>query len=189
MSDTAHQEKHFESYIVSKLEAQGWKVGETAQYDTERALYADDLIAWLEGIRPRREVGQAQEGQRRPRLDTLMDRLTKALETHGRFRCCVKASPLPGVGILISEAAPEDMRNADVLKRYAANILRVVPQLQYHPSRKLAIDLVLFINGIPVATVELKTDFTQSAEAAMDQYRTDRLPYDPRPTPRGTADV
>jgi type I restriction enzyme R subunit len=80
----------------------------------------------------------------------------------------------------LSEAAPEDKRNADVLKRYAANILRVVPQLQYHPSRKLAIDLVLFINGIPVATVELKTDFTQSAEAAMDQYRTDRLPYDPK---------
>ena len=48
MSDTAHQEKHFESYIVSKLEAQGWKVGETTKYDTERALYAEDLIAWLE---------------------------------------------------------------------------------------------------------------------------------------------
>lgn len=78
----------------------------------------------------------------------------------------------------MSEAAPEDKRNADVLQRYAANILRVVPQLQYHPSRKLAIDLVLFINGLPVATVELKTDFTQSADAAMDQYRTDRLPYD-----------
>jgi type I restriction enzyme R subunit len=39
---------------------------------------------------------------------------------------------------------------------------------------------VLFINGIPVATVELKTDFTQSAEAAMEQYKTDRLPYDPK---------
>ena len=68
-------------------------------------------------------------------------------------------------------------RNGDLVF-FGANILRVVPQLQYHPSRKLAIDLVLFINGIPVATVELKTDFTQSAEAAMDQYRTDRLPYE-----------
>ena len=48
MSDTAHQEKHFENYIVSKLEAKGWKVGETTKYDTDRALYADDLIAWLE---------------------------------------------------------------------------------------------------------------------------------------------
>ena len=39
MSDTAHQEKHFESYIVSPLVAQGWLVGESAKYDTERAMY------------------------------------------------------------------------------------------------------------------------------------------------------
>jgi type I restriction enzyme R subunit len=181
MSDTAHQEKHFESYIVSKLEAQGWKVGETAKYDTERALYADDLDCLAGSLQPRREVGQAQEGQRRPRLEVLMDRLAKALETHGTVQVLRQGFSIAGVRhIDLTEAAPEDKRNADVLKRYAANILRVVPQLQYHPSRKLAIDLVLFINGIPVATVELKTDFTQSAEAAMDQYRTDRLPYDPK---------
>ena len=36
--DTAHQEKHFEHYIDTKLVAQGWKLGETGQYDTERAL-------------------------------------------------------------------------------------------------------------------------------------------------------
>jgi type I restriction enzyme R subunit len=110
-----------------------------------------------------------------------MDRLAKALETHGTVQVLRQGFSIAGCGhIDLSEAAPEDKRNADVLKRYAANILRVVPQLQYHPSRKLAIDLVLFINGIPVATVELKTDFTQSADAAMDQYRTDRLPYDPK---------
>ena len=39
-----------------------------------------------------------------------------------------------------------------------------------------SIDLVLFLNGIPVATVELKTDFTQSAQHAKDQYAKDRLP-------------
>ena len=110
-----------------------------------------------------------------------MDRLSKALETHGTVQVLRQGFSIAGCGhIDLSEAAPEDKRNADVLKRYAANILRVVPQLQYHPSRKLAIDLVLFINGIPVATVELKTDFTQSAEAAMEQYRSDRLPYDPK---------
>ena len=47
MSDTAHQEKHFENYIVTKLAEQGWLVGDTRHYDTERALYPDDLIAWL----------------------------------------------------------------------------------------------------------------------------------------------
>ena len=180
MSDTAHQEKHFENYVVSKLEAQGWKVGSTLHYDTERAVYADDLIAWIEATQPEKWEKLQKDNAGRAR-EVLMDRLAKALETHGTVQVLRQGISIAGCGhIDLSEAAPEDKRNADVLKRYAANILRVVPQLQYHPSRKLAIDLVLFINGIPVATVELKTDFTQSAEAAMDQYRTDRLPYDPK---------
>ena len=83
MSDTAHQEKHFESYIVSKLEAQGWKVGETAQYDTERAWYAGDLIAWLEGPGQGEKWAKLKKDNGDRALDTLMDRLTKALETHG----------------------------------------------------------------------------------------------------------
>ena len=179
MSDTAHQEKHFESYIVSKLETQGWKVGETAKYDTERALYADDLIAWLEASGHGEKWAKLKKDNGDRALDVLMDRLAKALETHGTVQVLRQGFSIAGCGhIDLSEAAPEDKRNADVMKRYAAQILRVVPQLQYHPSRKLAIDLVLFINGIPVATIELKTDFTQSAEAAMDQYRTDRLPFD-----------
>jgi type I site-specific restriction-modification system R (restriction) subunit len=63
---------------------------------------------------------------------------------------------------MTARLAPEDKRNAAVIERYQANILRVVPELKYHPAREFAIDLVLFINGLPVATVELKTDFTQS---------------------------
>ena len=79
----------------------------------------------------------------------------------------------------MSESAPEDKRNEDVLHRYASNRLRLVPQLKYHPGRELAIDLGLFVNGLPVATVELKTDFTQSAERSREQYKNDRLPIDP----------
>ena len=180
MSDTEHQEKHFESYVVSKLKAQGWKVGDTTKYDTEYALYPEDLIAWLEATQPEKWEKLQKDNKGRA-LEVLMDRLGKALEKHGTIHSLRQGFAIAGCGqIDLSEAAPEDKRNADVLKRYAANILRVVPQLQYHPSRKLAIDLVFFINGLPVATVELKTDFTQSAEAAMEQYKTDRLPYDPK---------
>ena len=178
MSDTAHQEKYFEQYVVSKLQEQGWQVGDTLHYDTERAIYPDDLIAWLEATQPEKWEKLCKDNGDRAR-NVLMDRLAKALEKNGTMHVLRQGFSIAGCGhIDISEAAPEDMRNADVLKRYAANILRVVPQLQYHPARKLAIDLVFFINGLPVATVELKTDFTQSAAAAMEQYRTDRLPYD-----------
>ena len=180
MSETAHQEKHFESYVVAKLAAQGWKVGETSQYDTERALYPEDVVAWLQATQKAKwEKLCKDNGDRAQNL--LLDKVASALDKHGTVQVLRQGLPIAGCGhIDLSEAAPEDRRNEDVLKRYAANILRVVPQLQYHPSRKLAIDLVLFINGIPVATVELKTDFTQSAESAMEQYRNDRLPYDPK---------
>ncbi|PKY09806.1 restriction endonuclease [Acidithiobacillus marinus] len=178
--NTAHQEKYFEAYVVSKLEAQGWQIGSTLQYDTERALYPGDLIAWLEATQPEKWAKlQKDNGERAS--EVLMDRLAKALEQHGTMQVIRNGFSIAGCGhIDLTEAAPEDKRNETVQKRYAANIPRVVPQLEYHPSRKLAIDLVLFINGIPVATVELKTDFTQSAEAAMEQYKSDRLPYDPK---------
>ena len=181
MSDTAHQEKHFEDYVVGKLHAQGWKIGDTRHYDTERALYPDDLISWLKDSDQGEKWVKLQKDNGERAREVLMDRLAKTLETHGTMLVLRKGFSIAGCGhIDLCEAAPEDKRNETVMKRYAANILRVVPQLKYHPSRELAIDLVLFINGIPVATIELKTDFTQSAEAAMDQYRTDRIPFDPK---------
>ncbi len=180
MTDTAHQEKHFESYIVNKLKEQGWEVGHTDQYDTESALYPKDIEAWLKTSQPK-VWDKLVEGHGSKALDHLIIQLVKALEDpkRGTIHVLRRGISIAGCGqIDLSEGAPEDKRNAEVVRRYDANILRVVPQLQYHPTRKLAIDLVFFINGIPVATVEVKTDFTQSAEAAMEQYRTDRLPID-----------
>ena len=80
--DTAHQEKHFEHYIVSRLVAQGWKLGETSQYDTERALYPEDLVAWLEASGQGNkwakliELNHGNAGKAR---EVLMDRLANAL--------------------------------------------------------------------------------------------------------------
>ena len=178
--DTAHQEKHFEAYIVQQLQNQGWQVGDTRHYDTERALYPDDLVAWLDATQPDKWAKLCKDHPADPR-GALMDRLAKTLEADGTVQALRRGFAIAGCGhIDLSEAAPEDARNAEVTKRYQANILRVVPQLKYHPARELAIDLVFFINGVPVATVEVKTDFTQSAAAAVDQYKNDRLPQDPK---------
>lgn len=180
MSTTDHQEKHFESYIVNKLKEQGWLVGSTNKYDIEHALYPDDLIDWIKVTQPAKWDKLIKDHKDKAQ-NVLMERLVKELDRVGTVTVLRKGIKIAGCGdIDISEGAPEDKRNADTIKRYKANRLRVVPQLQYHPSRKLAIDLVFFINGLPVATVELKTDFTQSSDAAMDQYRNDRLPYDPK---------
>lgn len=180
MSDTAHREKEFENYIVKKLHEQGWVVGDTKHYDIEHALYPEDLMSWLKATQKAKwEKLEAMNGSNAE--ETFMARLATALEEKGTIHTLRRGFSIAGCGhIDMSEAEPEDKRNETVLHRYASNILRVVPQLKYHPAREFAIDLVFFLNGIPVATVEVKTDFTQDAEEAIIQYKRDRLPYDPK---------
>lgn len=177
---TAHHETHLENYIVEKLVAQGWERGVSSNYDRDFAFYPEDLVGWLKDTQPAKwEKLAALNGEKAQRV--LMTRLEQAMEKHGTIQVLRRGFDIAGCGhIDVSEAAPEDKRNKDVLSRYAANRLRVVPQLRYTNAKDFEIDLVLFINGIPVATVEVKTDFTQSAQAAIEQYRQDRLPVDPR---------
>jgi hypothetical protein len=64
-----------------------------------------------------------------------------------------------------------------------------VRQVRYSSANENCIDLVLFLNGIPVATTELKTDFTQSIDDAIDQYRFDRNPRPKGAECRATAQL
>lgn len=178
-TDTAHRERYFEEYIVKQLGARGWLVGDTSGYDQSHALYPDDLVEWIKATQPRVwEKLVAGNGDKA--IASLMDRLAQSLEREGTVQVLRNGVRLAGAGeIVLSESRPEDARDPSALERYKANRLRVVPQLKYRPGSQLAIDLVFFINGIPVATVEVKTDFTQSAGAAVGQYKSDRLPMDP----------
>jgi type I restriction enzyme R subunit len=179
MSDL-HHEKHLETYVISKLHEQGWKVGASDHYDADYAMYPEDLETWLIATQ-KDKWKKLVAGNGAKARQTLMARLEKEIVARGTIDVLRNGFSIAGCGAIdMSEAAPEDKRNSDILHRYASNILRVVPQLKYHPGRELAIDLGLFLNGLPVATVELKTDFTQSAESAREQYKKDRLPVDPK---------
>jgi type I restriction enzyme R subunit len=178
-TDTAHREKYFEEYLVKQLAARGWLVGDTSGYDQNHALYPDDLVEWIRVTQPKKweKLGTTNGGKA---TATLIDRLAQSLEKDGTVQVLRNGLKLAGAGeIALSEGQPEDERDPTAWERYKANRLRVVPQLRYRPGSQLAIDLVFFINGLPVATVEVKTDFTQSAAAAVEQYKNDRLPTDP----------
>jgi type I restriction enzyme R subunit len=173
-----HHECELESHIVEQLAASGWQVGDPTQYDKARALYPADVVAWLKSSQPlawdklTKLNGAGTE-------TTVLDRLAKALDSKdgGTVVVIRDGFQIAGAGTLkMSESLPEDDRNETTKERYALNILRVVPQVRYSLDNENAIDLVLFINGIPVATVELKTDFTQSVWAAVKQYQQDRQP-------------
>lgn len=178
----AHHEVHLETYVVKKLVESGWVEGNNSHYDAVRALYPEDVMSWIKKSQPdtwekltRLNGGDAQKA--------LLDRLDKVLsaKTGGTMKVLRQGFDMAGCGnIAMSQAAPEDERNAKEVQKYQDNILRVVRQLKYCPTREWAIDLGFFINGLPVATVELKTDFTQAIDDAIFQYKQDRLPVDPK---------
>ena len=174
----AHHEIKFEEFIVDQLTDNGWLEGDHAHYDRQLALYPEDVIGWIRDSQP-----QAWEKLNRIHKDSaekvVLERLATSLaaKSGGTVKVLRRGFGVAGGGtIQMSQAMPEDARNEMVLKRYAANRLRIVRQLRYSLDNENAIDLVAFINGIPVATFELKTDFTQSVDAAREQYRTDRKP-------------
>ncbi|WP_044527713.1 type I restriction endonuclease subunit R [Herbaspirillum sp. B65] len=173
-----HHECELERHIVEQLEASGWKVGDPAAYDKARALYPADVVTWLKSSQETAwKKLESLNGANTER--TVLDRLVKVLEAKdgGTVVVLRDGFQLAGAGTLkMSESLPEDERNETVAQRYACNILRVVPQVHYSLDNENAIDLVFFINGLPVATVELKTDFTQSVFAAIKQYKEDREP-------------
>ncbi|MFA6961977.1 MAG: type I restriction endonuclease [Opitutaceae bacterium] len=97
-----------------------------------------------------------------------------------------------GTRFFLCQFKPEHDLNPAPLARYAKNRLRIVPELVYSPgatdaefattglkAKAYRIDLVLFVNGIPVATLELKSEFNQAADRAIKQYKSARLPADP----------
>ena len=110
--------------------------------------------------------------------EMLLNRLRDQLDARGTLDVLRHGVELMGVkGVLkLAEFKPALAVNADILARYQANRLRVVRQVRYSLHNENCLDLVLFLNGVPVATVELKTDFTQSIGDAIDQYRFDRQP-------------
>ena len=180
-----HKEISFENEICQHLGANGWLYaeGDAAGYDRARALFPADVQAWVQATQPKAwEVMVKNHGAKAG--DTLLARLRDQLDQRGTLDVLRHGIELLGLKtpLKLAEFKPALAINEDILARYAANRLRVVRQVRYSLHNENSIDLVLFLNGLPVATVELKTDFTQSIGDAIDQYRFDR-----NPKPKGQA--
>lgn len=187
-----HLEFVLENEIAEHLAANGWLYSPTdAGYDRELALFPDDVLGWLEESQPTEFAKVVRptdtDAQRNAAARAILTRLAKSLDLDplkngGTIRLMHEGFsmvPLHGAAVKfrMAQFRPATTQNPDTLEAYAKMRVRVVRQVRYsvkHPNK--ALDLVLFVNGIPVATVELKTDFTQPVENAVDQYRFDRSP-------------
>jgi type I restriction enzyme, R subunit len=82
-----------------------------------------------------------------------------------------------GVKLKLAFMPPSSGLNEEVTRQYQTNIFTITRQVPYNPKSKETIDTVLFLNGIPIATLELKNPLTgQNVQNAVWQYRNDRDP-------------
>jgi type I site-specific restriction-modification system R (restriction) subunit len=176
-----HKEISFEDEIANHLASNGWiyNVGDGVNYDRTRALFPSDLVAWLKDTQPK-SWDSLQKTHGANAETVLLDRVRKQLDDRGTLDVLRYGVEMIGLRAPLSLAQfkPALAMNAEILAKYHANRLRVVRQVRYSLHNENSIDLVLFLNGIPVATTELKTNFTQSVTDAIDQYKFDR---DPKP--------
>ncbi len=185
MTGALHQEISFEDEVCTVLNNAGWlySFGDAQAYDRARALFPADLVDWVKTAQPKtweallKSHGAAAEA-------VLLDRVRKSLNDRGTLDVIRNGVEMVGVksSIAMAQFKPAMGMNPEIVARYQANRLRVIRQVRYSLANQNCFDLVLFLNGIPVATVELKTDFTQSVEDAVNQYKFDR-----NPRPKGGA--
>lgn len=186
----AHTEATFEREIAEHLAANGWLYSaDDTGYDKERALFPDDIRNWLHDTQPDAfdkivrptDPAAKQEADFTRLLDTITKSRNASLE-HGGGTLAALRTQLRHVStrFTMSQAKPADTMNPATMERYAKVRLRVMRQVHYSVARpNRSIDLVLFVNGIAVATIELKTDFTQSVTQGEAQYAHSRHPTDP----------
>jgi len=166
-----HKERQFQIEIVQHLTSHNYGEGDASGYDRELALYPDDLTSYIKSTQAQAyEKMRKREGSKTD--EVLCKHVAKEMDKYGSLHCLKKEVKYIGSKFKLCQFKPE-LHNPDTQAKYDANILRVVQEVTTK-SGKERIDLVLFINGIPIATLELKTDFTQNVQDAIKQYKYDR---------------
>jgi type I restriction enzyme R subunit len=176
---TSVKEEGLESLIVNAMTNFGWIAGTNSDYDREYAVDLKQLTEFLETTQKKAAADlelRIDGPVRRKFLAQLQGEITRrgTIEvmrkgvSHGRHH----------VELYYATGSPE---NKEAVARHAANRFSITRQLRYsREETKRALDLALFINGLPVATFELKNSLTkQTVEDAVEQYKRDR---DPRET-------
>lgn len=196
-------ERVFQDDMIAQMLVDGWLLGEPSGYDRELALYSEDVIGFVKDTQDaewQKHLKNYPNDPEQKLLERVALQLNKAdpnainahLRTFGTLGVLRHGVKDRNAKFKLCQFKPEHDLNPDTLARYSQNRLRIVPELTYSPyatekhlaqtgtqAKKWRIDLVLFVNGLPVVTLELKSEFKQSVQNAVTQYKTTRLPIDP----------
>ena len=206
MSHAQLMELEFEENLCSELGDRGWlyeEDGKPTGWDVGLAMVPADVLYWLatqypdeyEKAVPEDLVGEQKAVAERKLLEHITKELAKATRmdpTTGHpvggllgvlrkgFSYAQIGRPAAKFGPMMA-FPPANPNLTDVVEAAAAVRLRVLRQVRFDTNTNESIDVVLLANGLPVVTLELKTDNTQTVNHAIRQYKEDRKPGRSRP--------
>ncbi|MBO1030009.1 type I restriction endonuclease subunit R [Tessaracoccus sp. SD287] len=178
---SVHLESSFEANIEAHLVQHGWHQLAPSGYDKSLGLFPDEVITYLQTSQPRAwQQLVTRHGGKSTARQKFLTTLAKAITSRGTINVLRDTVKDSGVTIRMCWFRPANNLTPELEDRYRANRCGVVRQLHHSESNPAdSLDLALVVNGIPVASAELKNPLThQTVEHAMTQYRTDRNPND-----------
>jgi len=172
-------EKAFESYVEQMLLAKGWQQGSVSGWDKEQALFPGQIIDFIAASQP--QLWEQMRGQHGEELEPMvLATLIKELAIKGMLHVLRHGFKFYGKIFRLAYFKPAHGLNEEVLALYLGNNLTVTRQVPCHPGDHSTVDLVFAVNGLPVATCELKNPWTgQNWRNAVKQYKEDRNPRAP----------
>jgi type I restriction enzyme R subunit len=142
-------------------------------------LICDDTLNFIYATQPKlwEQFKQQFNDKVEQARERLFARLTSEIKSRGTLEVLRKGIKTQGCHFRLAFFRPANTLNPDLQHFYEGNIFTVVRQLHYSDKNNNSLDLVIFLNGLPLFTAELKNDFTgQTVEDAMRQYIYQRDP-------------
>ena len=148
-------EAAYETAIEAVLLGQGYEPVDDKGFDRERAIFPEEVLAFIQGTHA--AVWQKLEALHGEQAgERVLESLCKWLNTHGTLTTLRHGFKCFGRTLRVAFFRPAHGLNPELEARYQANRLGLTRQLHFSPRSQQSLDVVLSVNGIPVATLELK---------------------------------
>ena len=171
-----HTEATFESAIIEHLVSNGWQEGYSDNFNKELAFDKKAVLSFIQSSQPK-EWEKLNSYYKDETENKFIQRLFKELDLRGMLDVVRHGITDSGIKFRLAYFKPDSGLNPDTIHFYNQNKLTVTRQVYFSTANNKSIDLVLSLNGLPLATIELKNHFTgQTVKEALEQYKTRRDP-------------
>lgn len=171
-------EKRFEKQIEEFLLSINYKKTSAENFNKNLCIIPDLFFNFIKETQNKKLIN-IQDQLFESTNSKILERVDEQIEKYGLINFLKHGFKIRDTHFEVFIKKPKSLNNEDHVKEYKKNIFTVVRQLKYKVGTEQSVDTVIFLNGIPLITIELKNQLTnQNIEDAIKQYKNDRDPRD-----------